>query len=96
MSHVVVARWRPRDGQVEKIESILRELTKEVRREPGNLQFIVHRSHDDPKEFLLYEVYRSAQAFQDHQETPHFKTLVLERAVPLLERRERHGFAIFE
>ena len=96
MTHVIVARWRPREGQIEKVEEILRELAKEIRREPGNLQFIVNRSRDDPNEFLLYEQYVSEQAFLDHRQMPHFKTLVLERAVPLLERREIHAFSVFE
>ncbi len=96
MTHVVVARWRPRDGQVDKIEAILRELAREIRREPGNLQFVVNRSRDDPNEFLLYEQYVSEQAFLDHRQTPHFKTLVLEQAVPLLERREIHAFSVFD
>jgi (4S)-4-hydroxy-5-phosphonooxypentane-2,3-dione isomerase len=96
MTHVVVARWRPRDGQIDKIEAILRELAGEIRREPGNLQFIVNRSRDDPNEFLLYEQYVSEQAFLDHRQTPHFKTLVLEQAVPLLERREIKAFSVFD
>src|SRR6476620_3036989 len=96
MTHVVVARWRPRDGQIDKIEAILRDLAREIRREPGNLQFIVNRSRDDPNEFLLYEQYVSEQAFLDHRQTPHFKTLVLEQAVPLLERREIHTFSVFD
>jgi len=96
MTHGIVARWRPRDGQIEKIEAILRELAKEVRREPGNVQFIVNRSLDDPNEFLLYEQYVNEQAFLDHRQTPHFKTLVLERAVPLLERREIHAFSVLD
>jgi len=96
MTHGIVARWRPRDGQIEKIEAILRELAKEVRREPGNVQFIVNRSLDDPNEFLLYEQYVNEQAFLDHRQTPHFKTLVLEQAVPLLERREIHAFSVFD
>ena len=45
---------------------------------------------------LLYEQYESEQAFRDHQQTPHFKRLVLERAVPLLARRERQAFTIVE
>jgi quinol monooxygenase YgiN len=94
MTYVIVAYWRPRDGQGEKIEAILRELAPAVRQEPGNLEFIVNRSHDDPNEFLLYEQYTSEQAFIDHQQTPHFRKLVLERAVPLLERRERHAYSI--
>jgi quinol monooxygenase YgiN len=96
MTHGIVARWRPRDGQIEKIEAILRELAKEVRREPGNVQFIVNRSLDDPSEFLLYEQYVNEQAFLDHRQTPHFKTLVLEQAVPLLERREIHAFSVLD
>ncbi len=96
MTHVVVAYWRPRAGQTDKIEAILRELSQKIRQEPGNLQFVVNRSHDDPNEFLLYEQYKSEQAFLEHQQTPHFKTLVLERAVPLLERRERYAYSVFE
>lgn len=96
MTHVVVARWRPRNGQTETIETILRELANKVRQEPGNLQFVVNKSLDDPNEFLLYEQYKDEQAFADHQQTSHFKTLVLERAVPLLERRERHAYSILD
>jgi len=96
MTHVVVARWRPRNGQTETIEAILQELAKKVRQEPGNLQFVVNKSLDDPNEFLLYEQYKDEQAFVDHQQTAHFKTLVLERAVPLLERRERHAYSILD
>jgi quinol monooxygenase YgiN len=97
MTYVIIARWRPRDGEREKIEAILRELAKEVRRqEPGNLQFIVNRSMDDPNEFLLYEQYASEQAFRNHQQTEHFRRLVLEQAVPLLARREREAFAVLD
>jgi hypothetical protein len=39
---------------------------------------VAQRSNDDPYEFLLYEQYESEQAFRDHQQTPHFKRLVLE------------------
>ena len=94
MTHVVVAYWRPRAGQIDKIEAILRELAPKVREEPGNLMFVVNRLLEDQNEFLLYEQYKSEQAFLDHQQTPHFKTLVLERAVPLLERRERVAYSV--
>ena len=96
MPYVIVARWRPRDGERDRIEAILRELVREVRKEPGNLQFTAQRSNEDPAEFLLYEQYENEQAFRDHQQTPHFKRLVLEGAVPLLARRERQAFTIVE
>ena len=53
MTHVIVAYWRPRAGQTETIEAILRELGEKIRAEPGNLMFVVNRSMDDPNEFLL-------------------------------------------
>jgi quinol monooxygenase YgiN len=96
MSCVMVARWRPREGEAGKIETILRELAAAVRQEPGNLQFTVHRSHDDAYELLLYEVYASEDAFAAHQRNEHFKRLVLGRAVDLLELRERCGYSVID
>lgn len=92
MSYVVVARWRASAGARETIEKILRELVRACQKEPGCLEFIAHRSQDDSDEFLLYERYTTEQAFRDHQQTEHFKMLVLDQAVPLLAARERHVF----
>jgi len=94
MSYVMVARWRPREGETKEIEAILRELAIAIRQEPGNVQFTVHRGRDDANEFLLYEVYASEEAFREHQLTEHFKKLVLGRAVPLLSVRERRAYSI--
>jgi quinol monooxygenase YgiN len=96
MTYVVVARWSARVEETKKIEEILRKLVRECRKEPGVLQFTAHRSHDDPNEFLLYEQYKSEQAFLDHQKTSHFQLLVLNGAVPLLARRERLAYDIVE
>ncbi|HZP79209.1 MAG TPA: antibiotic biosynthesis monooxygenase family protein [Pseudolabrys sp.] len=96
MSFIVVARWRAKDGAEEKIAAILAELAAAIRAEPGNLKFVVHRSTADPREILLYEEYRSEQAFKDHRDTKHFKDFVLGRAVPLLARREIEMFSIVE
>ncbi len=96
MTYVIVARWQARGGEREQIEGILHDLVRESRKEPGVKQFIAHRSHDKPNDFLLYEQYDSEQAFLDHQQTAQFKTLVLERAVPLLAHRERLPFAILD
>ena len=42
----------------------------------------------DPTRVMLYEVYQSEEAFQEHQKTPGFTTY-LAQAVPLLAERER-------
>lgn len=93
MSYVIVARWKPRDGETGNIEAILRELAAAIRKEPGNREFTVLRGLDDPAEFLLYEIYASEEAFREHQQTEHFKRLVLGEAVPRLAVRERRAYA---
>ena len=65
---------------------------RKTREEPTCIEFIAHRSRTDPNEFFLYEQYGSEQDWLDHQKTAHFAELVLKRAIPLLERRERHTF----
>jgi quinol monooxygenase YgiN len=94
MSHIIVARWRPRTGEEEKIAAILRALAKKIRAEPGNVSFAAHRAKDDPNDILLYEVYESEAAFNTHRETAHFKTHVLGEAVPLLAFREVRAYSV--
>ena len=94
MTYVIVARWHAREGEAKNVESILHDLVPASRKEPGVLQFIAHRSADNPNEFLLYEQCKNEQAFADHQQTEHFKKLVLGRAVPLLAHRERLPFNV--
>jgi len=94
MSHIVVARWRPRAGEEEKIAAILRALAPKIRAEPGNISFAAHRAQDDQNDILLYEVYQSEAAFNTHRETEHFKIYVLGQAVPLLAFREVRAYRI--
>ena len=43
-----------------------------VREEPGCLRFDVCSVDGDEHRFLLYELYRDAEAFAAHKATPHF------------------------
>jgi len=45
---------------------------RNTRKEPGNVRFDVSRCVDDPARFLLYEVYRTPDAFKAHQQTEHY------------------------
>lgn len=96
MSYIVTARWRPRAGETPAIEAILKELAAAIRNEPGNVSFTVHRARDDTRDIFLHEVYKSEAAFREHRDTQHFKTFVLERAVPLLEQREIRMWSVAE
>jgi quinol monooxygenase YgiN len=41
-------------------------------REPGVARFDVCQQGDDPTKFVLYEVYRTAEAVAAHKETAHY------------------------
>ncbi len=47
-----------------------------TRREPGNLRFDVLRDPQDENTFLIYEVFQSAEALEDHRKTEHYKECV--------------------
>ena len=64
------------------------ENARDARKEPGCKQFDVLVDPKDATRVMLYEIYNDEQAFEAHQQTPHFRKYVAE-AVPLLASRER-------
>lgn len=55
-----------------------------LRDEPGCLRFDVHRRLDDPRRFVLHEIYADADAFHvAHRQAPHYAAwrAVAERCV---------------
>jgi quinol monooxygenase YgiN len=63
--------------------------------EPGTLLFWPHRSPTNDHLFFLYELYTDEAAFGAHQQTEHFKTLILGQVLPKLARRDRVQFVPF-
>jgi len=63
--------------------------------EPGTLLFWPHRSAANDHVFFLYELFADDAAFAAHQQTEHFKRLVLGEALSKLAKRERLQFAPF-
>jgi quinol monooxygenase YgiN len=84
--------WVAREGEAEAIADVLRRMASAVKAEPGTLLFWPHRSPSNAGEFFLYELFADAAAFAAHQQTDHFKTLVIGEALPKLARRERVQF----
>ena len=81
--------WEVRDGQVPAAAEIIGRFIPEARREPGLDLLMVNQCSSNPGQFLFYEVFKDAAAFEALQQTPHFKTMILQQAVALLTRRER-------
>jgi quinol monooxygenase YgiN len=88
----VIARHTMRPGTENEVLPLLADLITTARTEPGNLAFDAYRSIDEPRSYVLLERYTSREAFAAHRETDHFKDIVLDRLVPLLESRTIEAF----
>ena len=76
----------------ESVDAFMERLSanaREARKESGCKQFEVLVDPKDRTTIMLYEVYKDVDAFEAHQQTPHFKKYLAE-AVPMLAARERH------
>lgn len=76
----------------ENLDAFLAEVRANAREsigEKGVLRFEILQQAEDPCQFLLYEVYESQEALENHRQTTHFARW-LEYGVPLLSKpRER-------
>jgi quinol monooxygenase YgiN len=81
--------WEVRDGEAAAAADIIARFLPEARKEPGVELLMVNQSSANPAQFLFYEVFTDAASFEAHQQTPHFKTLIMEQALPRLSKRDR-------
>jgi quinol monooxygenase YgiN len=88
---VLVVNIRIEPENVGRFMPMVLANAREARKEPGCKQFDVLVDPQDKTQVMLYEVYNDDQAFEVHQQTPHFKKYLAE-AVPLLASRERHVY----
>jgi len=86
--------WQVRDGEIEAAADIIARFAPLARTEPGLALLMVHQSVTNPAQFLFYEVFTDTAAFEAHQQTSHFRTLILEQALPLLAKRERVQYGL--
>lgn len=87
---VLTAMYQGKAGKGDEIEAALKRMAPLVaEQEPGCAMYQVSRSHDDPDRFLLYEQYVDQAAIEAHRATPHFKEIIEDTIIPMLEQRDR-------
>jgi len=86
---IVTAFWEAKPEEVDTLVGIIGKFLPQAQAEPGVLAFQIHQSLTEPTKFFFYEVFKDEAAFAEHSSAPHFKSLILEQAVPRLARRER-------
>jgi quinol monooxygenase YgiN len=92
MPVVMVVHWLAQPGEQERLADLLRLMVRETRLEPGCIRYEANQSTEDPRRFLIYEVYRDEAAQAAHEESEHFRRHVVEEALPRLENRVRTFF----
>lgn len=64
---ICTAKLTVKAGAEQEFERIMRIVVPKVREEPGNGAYVVHRSTQDPRVFLLYETYEDQAALEAHR-----------------------------
>jgi len=89
MDFVVIAQYRAREGEADRVAGALRNMVAPTRAEPGNLDYQVFCDPRDPSLFVLFERYADEDAFDAHRTTPHFGTWLAGVVLPALAGRVR-------
>jgi quinol monooxygenase YgiN len=89
---IVTAFWEVNSGEEAAVEALLKDFLPQAQREPGVKEFQIHQNVAQPSEFFFYEVFKGEAAFAAHQQTDHFRNIILGQAIPKLARRERSQF----
>ena len=91
---IVTAFWEVNSGEEGAVAALLKDFLPQAQREPGVKEFQIHQNVAKPREFFFYEVFAGEAAFADHQQTEHFKNIIVGQAVPKLAKRERQQFRL--
>ena len=62
-----IAKLTVKAGQEAEFERIMRAAVPKVREEPGNHAYIFHRSSEEARRFMFYEVYDDQAALDAHR-----------------------------
>ena len=62
-----IAKLTVKAGQEAEFERIMRAAVPKVREEPGNHAYIFHRSSEEVRRFMFYEVYDDQAALDAHR-----------------------------
>ena len=92
MAYVLNVRMTAREGEEERAAQLIGQLGAASQQEPGNIQWVGHRSVDNPRTFMIYEQYRDEDAFKEHGQTEHFKAIGVEQLFPLMEGERERAF----
>jgi quinol monooxygenase YgiN len=87
MQKEIIAIWKVKVSETQRVLELLPELAAQTRKEEGNLFYSVYQSETDPNEFILHECYADQHAADAHRQSDHYQKIVVGEIVPRLESR---------
>lgn len=88
MAYAVIAHYRCAPEDAALVRESLLKMREYTRREPENLEYVVHADTEDATSFVLYETYTNRAGFDAHAASPHFAEYIIGTVRPrLLDRR---------
>ena len=76
MAVTLIAKIKAKAGSENDLEAAFRDMIKKVRAaEPGCQAYVLHKSNQDPTQFVWYEIYQDQAAFDNHRKTDHMKEM---------------------
>lgn len=72
-------------GMEKYVKNYLTQLMEHSRHDKGCLIYNIHQSINDPREFMLYSVWKSEQDFEAHNNKPELQELKQELASDMFE-----------
>jgi quinol monooxygenase YgiN len=71
----IVVKQKVRPEFADDWIDLVADFTSATRAEPGNISFEWYRGTDDPNVYTLVEMFRDAQAGEEHVASDHFKAV---------------------
>ena len=92
---VLIAKYHVKPGKTAEVLGELSKMKPLVEaNEPGCKCYQVSRSRDDDRLVVLYEQYDNEDALNVHRGSAHFKSIIEDTVVPMLESREREFYEL--
>ena len=80
----LIAYLKAKPEKREALQKVLSGFVAPTRREPGCLEYQLHRSADDPDVFMFYEIWQSREILDEHLKMPYLSDF-WERRLDYLE-----------
>ena len=81
-----------KSGHEDEVLDSFRKLESETRREPGCILYVVQRSRENPRHYLVYEQYKDEAALEAHRNSPHFQQYAANGFYRFVEDRKAELF----